>query len=304
MKNIVLALLLSGIVSSTFAQTWVTSAPNIYYNSGNVGIGTATPSAALDVNGAQHLNGNLTFSNDLTEYFIHGPANGGAIRIRSNGGATTDRDLQFGIIDNNGTWYSLMTVGNNSNVGIGTTSPGYKLDVEGGSAYVNLDNLAALGGQLTISNGYGNEYGAVRLNLNNGGAVSWIKGLVTGPNTNTGSAMVFGVPSNTSDGTEAMRITSNGSLAIGTTDPLSYKLAVNGSAIATSVTVKLYANWPDYVFKKGYQLPSLTEVKAYIDQHQHLPEMPSEQEIKTDGLNLGEMNKRLNLRITCKCLRI
>jgi hypothetical protein len=133
MKNIVLALLLSGIVSSTFAQTWVTSAPNIYYNSG---IGTATPGAALDVNGAQHLNGSLTFSSDQTEYFIHGPANGGAIRFRSNGGATTDRDLQFGIIDNNGTWYSLMTVGNNSNVGIGTTSPAFKLDVQGGSASI------------------------------------------------------------------------------------------------------------------------------------------------------------------------
>jgi hypothetical protein len=59
------------------------------------------------------------------------------------------------------------------------------------------------------------------------------------------------------------------------------------------MTVKLYSDWPDYVFKKDYQLPSLKEVKAYIDRNQHLQEMPSEQEIAKDGLNLGEMNKLL-----------
>jgi hypothetical protein len=103
--------------------------------------------------------------------------------------------------------------------------------------------------------------------------------------------MVFGVPSNTSDGTEAMRITSNGSLAIGTTDPHGYKLAVNGNVIATSVTVKLYADWPDYVFKKNYKLPALSEVKTYIDKNQHLPNMPSGQDVSKNGINLGEIMK-------------
>jgi hypothetical protein len=86
---------------------------------------------------------------------------------------------------------------------------------------------------------------------------------------------------------------SNGNIALNTFDTKGYKLAVNGSAIATSVTVKLNSAWPDYVFKPAYQLPSLTEVKTYIDQNQHLPEMPSEQEIAKDGQNLGEMNKLL-----------
>jgi hypothetical protein len=88
-----------------------------------------------------------------------------------------------------------------------------------------------------------------------------------------------------------------GNLSIGTTDSKGYKFAVNGSAIATSMTVKLNANWPDYVFKKDYQLPSLTEVKTYIDQNHHLPEMPSEQEVIKDGLNLGEMNKLLTKKV-------
>ncbi|NVM62199.1 hypothetical protein FHW88_000475 [Mucilaginibacter sp. SG538B] len=85
----------------------------------------------------------------------------------------------------------------------------------------------------------------------------------------------------------------NGNIAINTFDSKGYKFAVNGSAVATSVTVKLNNVWPDYVFKPSYQLPSLSEVKTYIDQHQHLPEIPSEQEIAKDGQNLGEMNKLL-----------
>jgi hypothetical protein len=34
-------------------------------------------------------------------------------------------------------------------------------------------------------------------------------------------------------------------------------------------------------------------LKTYIDQNQHLPEIPSEQEILRDGQSLGEMNRLL-----------
>ncbi len=72
-----------------------------------------------------------------------------------------------------------------------------------------------------------------------------------------------------------------------------YLLAVAGSAIATSFTVKTLVNWPDYVFKPTYHLPPLSDVKAYIDQNHHLPEMPSAKEVSDNGLNLGEINKLL-----------
>jgi len=95
-------------------------------------------------------------------------------------------------------------------------------------------------------------------------------------------------------------LTSTGNVGIGTTDNANwqlansqYKLAVNGSIVATAITVKLTANWPDYVFKKDYTLPSLTDVKTYIDKNQHLPDMPSEQQIAKEGVDLGEMNKLL-----------
>jgi hypothetical protein len=84
-----------------------------------------------------------------------------------------------------------------------------------------------------------------------------------------------------------------GNIAIGTTDAKGYKLAVNGPAIATSMTVKAFGNWPDYVFQPQYKLRSLAELKTYVDKHQHLPEIPSEQEVIANGLDLGEMNKLL-----------
>jgi hypothetical protein len=84
-----------------------------------------------------------------------------------------------------------------------------------------------------------------------------------------------------------------GNIGIGTANTNGYQLAVNGSAIATSMTVKAYANWPDYVFQKDFHLPSLTEVKSYIDQNHHLPEILSAEQIEKEGLNLGEMNKLL-----------
>jgi len=90
-----------------------------------------------------------------------------------------------------------------------------------------------------------------------------------------------------------LTIDQSGNVGINTTDTKGYKFGVNGSVIATSVTVKLYADWPDYVFKKDYTLPSLSDVKTYIDKNQHLPEIPSAQEIAKDGINLGEMNKLL-----------
>jgi hypothetical protein len=49
----------------------------------------------------------------------------------------------------------------------------------------------------------------------------------------------------------------------------------------------------DFVFDKKYSLRKLSEVKSYIEQNQHLPEIPSAKEMQTNGVELGEMNKKL-----------
>lgn len=88
-----------------------------------------------------------------------------------------------------------------------------------------------------------------------------------------------------------------GNIGIGTQDTRGYKLAVAGNVIAESVTVKLQSAWPDYVFKPEYYLPSLKDVKAFIDEHHHLPEMPSEKEVSKNGLELGQMDRLLTKKI-------
>jgi hypothetical protein len=42
------------------------------------------------------------------------------------------------------------------------------------------------------------------------------------------------------------------------------------------------------VFDPGYQLPSLRDVETYIKQNHHLPEVPSEEEVTKNGINLTE----------------
>jgi hypothetical protein len=67
-----------------------------------------------------------------------------------------------------------------------------------------------------------------------------------------------------------------------------HKLAVNGSAIFTKAVVKLTTNWPDFVFEPTYNLPSLNEIEKYINKNKHLPDVPSAEEVKEKGIDLGD----------------
>lgn len=83
----------------------------------------------------------------------------------------------------------------------------------------------------------------------------------------------------------------DGNVGIGTTTP-DEKLAVNGNIHAREVRVDLNG-WPDYVFKDGYQLPTLAKVQQHIKEKGHLPNIPSAKEVEENGIELGEMNKLL-----------
>lgn len=89
----------------------------------------------------------------------------------------------------------------------------------------------------------------------------------------------------------------SGNLAIGSTTAYGYRLAVNGAAIFTSARVKLFAHWPDYVFKKEYKLMPLAELESFIQKNSHLPEIPCEAEVKKDGLDLGSNQAALLKKI-------
>ena len=89
----------------------------------------------------------------------------------------------------------------------------------------------------------------------------------------------------------AMVIANNKNVGIGVDNP-NYKLTVNGTIGARKVKVT-QETWADYVFDASYQLPSLQNLRRYITEHKHLPGVPSEKEVKVQGIDLGQMNKIL-----------
>ena len=95
---------------------WTTASPNIYYNTGNVGIGTTTPGYKLDVAGSINTTG-----------------------VNVNGSPITSSQ-----------WTTSGTTINYSagNVGVGTATPGYKLDVAG---TVNATGVSINGSPISAS---------------------------------------------------------------------------------------------------------------------------------------------------------
>ncbi|MEO0570798.1 MAG: fibronectin type III domain-containing protein [Bacteroidota bacterium] len=84
-----------------------------------------------------------------------------------------------------------------------------------------------------------------------------------------------------------------GEVAIGrSTVPANYKLAVEGNIRAREIRVDT-ESWPDYVFTKDHDLPTLAEIQKHIQEKGHLPHMPSAKEVEVNGIELGEMNRLL-----------
>ena len=122
-----------------------TTAGDIYYNGGSVGIGTADPSYQFQV-------GNLsaTHSNDIAACFVGStPQNDDAVgiqfgtdiqscmsRIYAKVQATNNSMLQFQTMGD-GLAETRMVINNTGNVGIGTTSPSARLEINssGGNQY-------------------------------------------------------------------------------------------------------------------------------------------------------------------------
>ena len=90
-----------------------------------------------------------------------------------------------------------------------------------------------------------------------------------------------------------------GSVRIGNTAvPAGYKFAINGKMVCEELKVKLASSgWPDYVFDNKYNLPSFTELKQFIQQNKHLPNIPSAIEMEANGLEVGDMQKRMMEKI-------
>lgn len=85
-----------------------------------------------------------------------------------------------------------------------------------------------------------------------------------------------------------------------------FKLYVQDGIRAERVRVDVAAQngWADYVFEEGYELMPIEELKAYINEHKHLPGVPSAAEVVEKGIDLAEMNKILLEKIEQQALMI
>jgi len=88
----------------------------------------------------------------------------------------------------------------------------------------------------------------------------------------------------------------NGRMAIGPTADFAtgYALSVQGRIITDEVQVLLNASWPDYVFGENHPRPDVKQWESYINEHKHLPGMPSAAEVEKEGsFPVGETQRLL-----------
>lgn len=97
---------------------------------------------------------------------------------------------------------------------------------------------------------------------------------------------------------EGSRVTLTGKVGVNTNNTVpGYAFAVAGGIITDEVLILNVEDWPDYVFGQDHTLMSLSDLKAYIDQNSHLPEVPSAQDVEENGINVVEMQKVLLKKI-------
>lgn len=197
---------------------------------GNVGIGTTSPSYKLDISGGGiKLDGKSELSDNA--FFVGSPNFG--FRWNSN-------DNQF----NNVVMYDNGDMYVRGNMGLETTSPETKLHISTTSAAVDL---------VKIENGTQN----LNLGVNNSSGGSYVF-------ENGNNALRFGT-----NNAERMRIDSSGRVGIGTQSP-SYKLEINGTVFSAGSSIDYKENIQEYKTKTDV-LMQLRPVKYdYKDDFSHL----------------------------------
>lgn len=263
------------------------SAPTVVFTgNGNVGIGKTVPGNKLSIWEADPgkwqllelthsaiTNSQFAIGNINNTYPVINQRNSNIIESYSDlhiSAANADSRLLFET-GRTGTEAPIrMVIDNVGRVGIGMATPALKLDVDGSAGVKQALIVKSNGvnsGELVV---YKNVGGYYSMSANTGGF-----GLY---NSDAATHVWFATPEN--------------NIGIGTTTPGEYRLAVNGKVKAQSIKVTMNG-WPDYVFEHGYHLPSIPEVEAFIKTYRHLPEIPSAAEVQADGVELGDMNKKL-----------
>lgn len=226
---------------------------------GNVGIGTNNPAAKMEIR-----------SSNGDGLFVSSPSQ--TVRVTTGGSGAllgSVSNVNTNLVANNIIGATLKPDGS---FGIGIATPVYKLDVNG---RMRLRHNGITSG-IWFNNSSNVESSFI------GQYTDDLLGIY-------GNAWQFAV--NKNDGTVYMGSPNLDAenLALGA----GYKLRVFGKIIGEEVRVQLKTAWPDYVFEKDYKQLSLNELEQFVNEHKHLPNIPSAKEIEKDGQHLGEIQIKL-----------
>lgn len=75
-----------------------------------------------------------------------------------------------------------------------------------------------------------------------------------------------------------------------TSNHTDFLFAVGGKIVAQSLYLTKNCGWADYVFASDYKLPELKDVESYYKANHHLPEIPTANEVETEGIDVVKMN--------------
>lgn len=208
------------VIPGTAVSQWTTAGSNIYYNTGSVGVGTTSPNAKLDVIGPDmHFGATAGSGLRITDY-------GGVTYLQSGDGSNGTQPLSLG------PWWSSNSyfyMGSTGDIGIGTTSPGAKLEVNG---QVKIAGGSPGAGKVLTSDANGLATWASPT-ASSGGFVDDGNsfGQSADLGTNDNNALNFRTFNSTK-----MTILPNGNVGVGTTSPTG-KLSIYTTTVGDGLTI-------------------------------------------------------------------